>query len=133
VNGKALVNGLNLREMEMSDMLDVIHYFFEEDMNYSTGEQAEAHGKVRKNLYRSMYNREYRYAAHSMGNGKTTYGGTEADFNSAEFDSSVPTEAEAPVSVFNPRASQTKAYTPSTNFNPDAAKPFGEVLDQPLG
>ena len=61
VNGRAIVNGLQLASMDASDMLDVLHYFLEDDMNYSTAEQAEARDNSRSAIYEAMYSSSYKY------------------------------------------------------------------------
>jgi hypothetical protein len=106
--------------MEVSDMLDVVHYLFEEDTRFTSGDEARAQEKLRKELYR-LYNKEYKYGA---GSSATTYGGRAYipsdgvdDFD--DFD-------VAPVNVKKP-------YVPPTKFNPESASPFGSVLDAPLG
>jgi hypothetical protein len=48
--------------MEASDMLDVVHYFLDEDMRYSTLEELKIHGHVRKTIFGDFYGTEYRYA-----------------------------------------------------------------------
>ena len=98
-------------------MLDVIHYLFEEDMRFSTGEEAQGQSKLRTELY-SLYGKEYRYGSSSSG---TTYGGR-AYVPSDGVDSF---EA-SPVDVRKP-------YVAPTKFNPESANPFGSVLDAPLG
>lgn len=43
-------------------MLDVIHYFFEDDMIPRWEQDTDVKSKVRSVLYREMYDREYKYA-----------------------------------------------------------------------
>lgn len=114
------MSGLQLAGMPAADMLDVLHYFFEEDLNVSTAEQAEARDKTRMTLYRNLYNKEYKYARPGTSGG-TTY-----------IDDEVIQPEEAPIEPFNP-AVKPKPYRPPTEFNPDSAKPFGSTLDAPLG
>jgi len=117
VNGKALVNGINLSQMEMSDMLDVMHFFMEEDFSQSsTAEQSEAKDKARELIYSSLYNRTY-----TLGKKRSNY---QTANSSGEFyeDSSV-----------DPLKEPTKSFIPATDFNPNSPKPFGDVLDAPLG
>jgi hypothetical protein len=123
INGKALVNGINLLEMEASDMLDVVHYFFEEDMNYSTAEQAKAHEKIRISVYKNLYNETYKYASSSS---KSYVSAASND----EFFAS-PEEKQdnlSDVKPFNPRGKTTKPFTPSTDVSR-----LSSVLDDPLG
>lgn len=120
MNGKALVNGLQLASMPASDMLDVIHYFFEDDLNYSTAEQAEARDKTRDSIYAELYDSTYKYSR------KSSNGAYEP--LSAEEMSAAEEKMPEP---FNP-AQRPKAYVAPTNFDPNAAKPFGNILDAPL-
>lgn len=134
VNGKALFAGLELREMEVSDMLDVVHYFFEEDMNYITPEQANSHGQVRQTMYRALYGVEYSYfvasrdgGSKSFGDGLSTADGSRLDEAEDEFDTAFDTP-------FNPKSKPpTKSYFPPTELSGNASKPFGGVLDSPMG
>ena len=43
-------------------MLDVVHYFLDEDMRYSTIEELKIHGNVRKSVFEDFYGVEYKYA-----------------------------------------------------------------------
>jgi hypothetical protein len=120
VNGKALVSGINLPQMEMSDMLDVMHFYMEEDFSQSsTAEQSEAKDKARKLIYKSLYNRDYTFGK----NNKKDY---QTANSSGEF------YADEEVSV-DPLKEPTKSYFPSTDFNPESPKPFGDLLDAPIG
>jgi len=98
--------------MEASNMLDVVHFFFEEDYRYSTAEQAKAVEGLRSSLYETMYRTKYKYSTNNSGNSSRSFNGS-GDFN---FDSS-----------------ETKPYIPPTDFNPDSGLPFGEVLEAPIG
>jgi hypothetical protein len=119
VNGRALVSGLQLASMEFDDMLDVLHFFFEDDMDFSTAEQAEARDKTRSSVYQNLYNRTYKYAR---------TGGTTRDFSEVE---NIDTPQEAPIEPFNP-AVKPKPYVAPTQLNPDSPRPFGSVLDAPF-
>lgn len=121
MNGKALVSGLNLKEMDAADLVDVIHYFFEEDhVRYESSEHAESASKMRSRLYGDLYNREYKYAitASSSSNGTTgrkyVSGSDDSDYD--EF----------------AKTDQVKPYIPPTQFNPDSADPFNGALDAPI-
>lgn len=106
MNGKAIVYGINLPEMELSDMLDVIHYFYEEDLNFSSHEQMQMAEKRRVHIYKEMYLTEYKYQV------------------SASSDVVEP---------FDPAGGGTKPYIPPTEFDPDSYNPFGSALDAPIG
>lgn len=131
VNGKALMSGIRLGELEASDMLDVVHFLFEDDMAAASGEQAEARSHVRTTLYRNFYEREYKYKIDSSSNrsgGSSHSGSTYADGSPINgFDDDL--EPFDPMQESKP----VKPYVPATDFNPDAALPFGKDLDAPLG
>lgn len=112
------MSGLDLREMEASNMLDVIHYLFEEDNRYQTGEEAEAKSKFRSSIYRELYNTEYKYG-YSDPSKKRQY---IDDLEPADSD-----EQESIATPFNPRQSSTKPFIKPTN--PDE---LGNVLDGSL-
>lgn len=108
----------------MSDMLDVIHFFLEEDStNVSTAEQAEAKDSIRISIYKNMYDTEYKYAST-----KSSTGIENLDDPFGDDDDDMP----VPVDPFA-RSNVVKPYVPPTDFDPDAAKPFGRILDAPLG
>ena len=102
-------------------MLDVVHYFFEEDLNFSTAEQAEARDKTRIAIYDEMYGSYYKYAAKNNRQ-------TPMNFDD---DDDTPFEEEKMPEPFNP-AQRPKAYTPPTPVNADSAMPFGKILDAPM-
>ena len=101
-------------------MVDVLHYFFEEDATRaSTAEQSDAIDAIRTQMYLMFYDRTYKYAKSSV---KAT------DYSNLD----EPFETEEMPVAFDPIAQRPKPYTPSTDFNPDSSKPFGSVLDAPL-
>ncbi len=108
---------MRLEEMEVSEMLDVLHYYMEEDYNVSTQEQIDSRSNVRKVIYRNMYSREYKFPAGKNNNTQITASGL--DVNDAVSE--------------DPLKGPTKSYVPPTDFNPNLVKPFGDVLDAPLG
>ncbi len=108
VHGKSIVQGIHLAEMEASDMLDVLHYYFEEDTTYITQEHALYTDSRRKHLYRLFYDTEYKYGSASESSTKSYMSDSGEEFTS-------------------------KSYVPPTEFNPESGMPFGEILDAPLG
>lgn len=111
--------------MPADDMLDVLHYFFEDDLNMSTAEQAEARDKTRTAIYEELYGRRY---AHATG---TSAGGKQRQSqNFKDFDIEEPQQEN--VHSFNP-AEKPKPYIPPTRFDERSARPYGSVLDAPLG
>jgi hypothetical protein len=110
--------------MEASDMLDVIHYFYDEDSRYSGGyDEAKIVSDFRTSIYDLMYKKPYPYKLSSTES--RTY-----DADSFELDD--PIEEEEKIVPFNPRATNVKPYVPPTEFTPDSSKPFGSILDAPL-
>jgi hypothetical protein len=101
-------------------MLDVIHYYFETDSAYSSGEQADAVSALRTSLY-GLYNQTYQYATKSSStkNGRAYVSGN-AGF---DFDDPVPVD---------PTKAPPKPYTPPTKFNPESSNPFNGLLDSPV-
>jgi hypothetical protein len=101
--------------MDLSDMLDVIHYFYEEDMNYSTLEQLQMTDTRRISIFEGLYGTPYLYSS------KNSKDGSDSDFGN--------------INQFNPAGggSETKPYIPPTEFDPDSFNPFGQVLDAPIG
>jgi hypothetical protein len=128
MNGKGLAHGLQLSGMEASDMLDVVHYFLEEDFSASSSEQADARSRMRITLYKSLYDQEYKYA---MSKSRTH------DFDTTvgpPVNDAYATEApEEPVVPFDPTRNNTsKGYMEPTPLKEDSSQPFGKILDSPM-
>jgi hypothetical protein len=118
------VQGIKLKEMELSDMLDVIHYFFEEDLLVSSSEESEAKTQIRSVLYREMYGTTYKYGVSKSGESYNYANDTlPSDGLVGSTDEVIPD----PMQQKRP----TRAYTPTTDFDADSPLPFGRVLDQP--
>jgi len=118
------VNGLRLASMPASDMLDVLHYFFEDDLATSSSEQTEARSKVREAVYRDLYDVKYKYG---INNGSSYDAEGHQNYNIEEESS------DTEVVPFDPLKKPTKGYVPPTQFNPAAVNPFQGVLDAPAG
>jgi len=93
--------------MESSDMLDVLHFFFEEDSRYHTGDEAKGVEALRVALYETMYKTTYKYRTGNNSRNPSAQG-----FASDSF--------------------KTKSYIPPTDFDPDSSNPFGAALEAPL-
>ena len=114
------MNGLRLSELEMSDMLDVMHFYMEEDFSQaSSAEQSEAKDKARELIYKSLYNRTY------------TFGRSSKDYKTANSSGEFYDDEE--IVPVDPLKEPTKSYVPATDFNPESSKPFGDLLDAPIG
>ena len=115
------MNGLQLSSMDLADMLDVIHVIFEDDITSATSaEQVDVKENVREVIYRDFYKTTYKY--------KTT-----KKRQNASFDNSVGDFDYSDITPFDPSSQAVKPFVPATDFNPDMQKPFGSVLDAPLG
>ena len=112
--------GIRLEELETRDMLDVLHYLFEEDLSVYSAEQLESKNKIRQSLYPILLGQTYKYAS-------------KKDYNSDYGLENLDDPLEKP--NFNQKISrEVKPYMPPTNFNPDAQNPFGGALrEAPLG
>jgi hypothetical protein len=108
--------------MDASDMLDVLHFFFEEDLNYSTAEQAEATSRIREMIYSDMYGVTYRYAYKNSNNKSKSFDDDGSDdFN---LDDVVP---------YDPTSKQVKPYIPPTEFDAEVGLSFGAgKLEPPM-
>ena len=124
------MSGLNIQEMEASDMLDVLHYFFEEDFRYATYEEARYKDEMRKHLYSNMYERSYDYVQTSPETDDDYTGDSISDLK--ELPEASEPEEEA-INPFNPRAKNLKPFVPATEIDESSATPFGSILDEPIG
>lgn len=111
------MNGLKLAEMDSVEMIDVLHYYFEEDLNNVSHEQIEAKSQSRSVIYRTLYGTKYKY------------GTSESNKN---YQTSANGFSEGDLKEFDPLNDVTKPYVPPTDFNEGSPLPFGEVLDAPL-
>jgi hypothetical protein len=113
--------------MEASDMLDVLHYFLEEDFRYSSEYEPLYKDNFRKNIYSSMYGTEYKYMSNE--DEETTSFDDNIDSLDGPEENSEPEEIIEP---FNPRQASVKPYIKPTPVS-DGELPFGSILDQPMG
>lgn len=113
--------------MEASDMLDVIHYLFEEDLHYEVPESETRKTETRKRLYREYYNTKYLYGVDRSSPNKNNM-----DFDSFDEEDENDQELDMDIKPFSPKDNPTKPYTPPTPFNENSEKPFGIDLDAPL-
>ena len=119
------MNGIQLTSMEASDMLDVIHYMFEDDIRFSTAEESDAVTQMREIIYGQWYGYPYIFAgqrsSNAKGNGKYN---TASSFND-DFD----------LQPYDPNIKQpTKPFIPATQFDPDTGIPMtgNGLLEAPL-
>ena len=120
------MNGLDLKEMNLVDMLDVIHYFFESDISVTNAEQLEARDRARKMIYRDFYGYEYEYGVSNSYSESSLSNAVGAPLNLEDI------EDEKPVVPFDPMKRPTKPFIPATQGNASSLQPFGTLLDGPL-
>jgi hypothetical protein len=113
--------------MEASDMLDVLHYFLEDDFRYSSEYEPLYKDNFRKNIYKSLYGVEYKYMSNEEEE-KDLSNDNIAGLDGPE----EPLEPEEIIEPFNPRKASVKPYIEPTQVT-DGQLPFGSILDQPMG
>lgn len=86
-------------------MVDVIHYFFDEDMRYGSIESAHMHGNFRSHIYKNLYEKSYLYAIGSN---------SDKDIE------------------FSEDGTEIKPYMPPTEIDADRGLPQANRLDAPL-
>jgi len=104
------------------DLVDSLHYLFEDEMTPASGEQQEARENLRARIYLDLYKREkYEWI-------------TKRDQTAAD-PSQAAQHAARDMDVVKPDEKGLKhyEYIPPTPFDPDSPNPFGGVLDAPLG
>jgi hypothetical protein len=122
INGKALNSGVKLVDMDASDMVDVLHYYFESDMYMQSQTELDSKESTRKYLYRELYKVIYRERSET----------TEApDFSFDDFEDESEEENGTPIKQFSPRE-KVKNYIPASLPDENSSLPFGMGLDAPL-
>lgn len=117
------MNGLQLSSMDVADMLDVIHYIFEDDMiNVVSGEHVEAKDKVRTIIYRDYYDSQYKYSSSNS-----------TVLNDKIASEELTKEDIEDITPFDPASKTVKPYMPPTDFDEQSLKPFGRDIDAPMG
>ena len=97
-------------------MLDVIHYFYEDDLNYASVEAAQMAEARRISIFKQLYEVDYAYASTDSKN-KTA---SSMDF---DLDDPIP---------FDPANAPVKSYIPPTEVDASSNNPFGDILDAPI-
>lgn len=93
-------------------MLDVLHYLLDEDLSFTSGDEAKYKNNLREMLYKTIYNKKYKFSS-----SETEYLN---NLDDADLNAGISREV--------------KPYIPPTNFNPDASNPFkGTLKEEPLG
>lgn len=124
VNGKALMSGLDLKEMEASEFLDVVHFLFEDDNTFVSEEAFAAKSRLRTVIFKDMYNTKYKYEyvpekPRRVGTGTPeNYPTDEEMWGAIEED-----DVEGIMQPFNPRERKPD-LPPPTEFDIDSDNPF---------
>ena len=111
-------------------MLDVIHYFFEDDLVVSTSEQQQVRSDTRSSVYRTLYGTTYGYAIKSSSNSSSNMFAADG--------TSIPTDGfygDDDITPFDPTSNTpkpVKPFVPATDVDADSPLPFGKALDAPL-
>jgi hypothetical protein len=108
-------------------MLDVLHYLFESD-SLGEKETQDAKRKMRGTLYTQLYDRPYTWGSDSGSGGREF--GTQETASGHFYDGQSASAATEPSGA--PKLTH-KPYIPPTPVDPTSAKPFGNVLDPPIG
>jgi len=112
-------------------MLDVIHHFFEEDNTYVSEENMKSKLKTREVIYETLYmvkGFKYKYKEPSKAGGSTGNVSYSQDLDD------LPLDEEEEINPFKPRdPGPVMPMIRPTEFDIDAPKPFGDILDAPLG
>ena len=121
------MNGLQLSSMPASDMLDVLHYFLEQDFRYSSEYEPIYKDEFRKNIYKQFYGAEYKYVSQESPQDEIAREDNLEGVDGPEV-GDIPEEV---VNPFNPRSASVKPYIEPTQVV-DGPSPFGDILDIPL-
>lgn len=113
-------------EMEAGDMLDVLHFLFEEDNHYVSEESQTSRSGLRVTMYRDLYGTEYKYAVSTK---KTQTSNSSDLYDGADLGYMSDSDASKP---FKPKGfEEVKPYVPASDFDPYAERPF-DGLDAPM-
>lgn len=119
--------------------MDVLHYYFEDDLTYESNEQAENQTRLRKMLYDVLYDKDYIWG----GSSTSTSSGQGFDFETDDGYVNNPESGQIPT-PFNPASNdsstvpdlnppvRSKRYIPPTDMDADSPLPFGKILDPPM-
>jgi hypothetical protein len=111
--------------MEASSMLDVLHYFFEEDFTYVSDENMTFNEVFRTNVYREFYKKEYQYV-------RDKESSSSLDSLDSPLNEDIAEDPRDKIRVFSPREKSAKQYMAPSELTNNDAKPFGSVLDGPI-
>lgn len=108
-------------------MVDVLHYFFEVEHMGKSRDDLNAVNALRDSMYEHLYGGEYARIFNSVRDRINDF----SEVADGEF-SNEPEEPMEKIQPFNPRT-KTKGFIPPTPVSDNQYKPFGDVLDAPIG
>ena len=108
-------------------MIDVLHYFFEVEHMGKTQQDLNAMNALRDAIYEHLYGGEYARIFNSVRDRLNDY----SNISDGEFGAE-PAEPSEKIEPFNPRK-KTKGFIPPTPVSENPNKPFGDILDAPIG
>lgn len=107
-------------------MLDILHYYFEDDFHQVSEEAMARKSALRESIYENLYEDIYRYAYTPASSNSST-----RSFNPEDYETEETETVDMP-KPFDPKAQKAKPYTPPTQMTNDTVAPFGSILDAPL-
>lgn len=115
-------------------MLDVLHYFLEEDLVERDSIQNSPKTSTRQRIYKQFYDYDYGYpelSSDSYTDGSDAgYAGSPTQIDAYDVD--INSGEMRNLKAFNPKDNPAKPYVPATNFDGTSQQPFGNLLDAPL-
>jgi hypothetical protein len=113
--------------MEASDMLDVIHFYLEEDFSTPSIEASKLKSATREHFYRELYGFEYKFPIKDEKSRARNF-----DVENLPWDNEDQNGPDEEIKPFNPKKRTAKPFVPATTISEDGSLPFGSALDAPL-
>ncbi len=138
------MSGVSLAELDASDMLDALHYLFEEQFTFTSEEHYNSKLKLQEKMYEDLYGEFFGYKISGAQGGPLPEGVNREALGvqvPADFDYTTPIKkrpkpnaADEELTTFNPRDRKPapKAPIKATPLNPLSDRPFGMLLDPPV-
>ncbi len=110
-------------------MLDVLHYYFEQDTAFLSEDQLRDLTRTRTRLYEMLYERSYSWgASYAAKEPKPSWIGTPKTASDHDYDVS----GLDPFDPVTEAGFTHKPFIPATEAGPDPEDPFNGILDAPL-
>lgn len=114
-------------------MLDVLHFYFEEDNTFTSEDQASSRSKLRERIYSEWFNKPYKYKYTSSSESKKSNNFIPADYETEGMETMSDEESAIPFDPLKPANKSPLGMDSVTPFDPNADNPFGGILDAPAG